>query len=55
MSKIWFRNFALETLTSMGKDTMLEHMGIEFTDIGDDCIHGRMRRNILCIDAAKRE
>ena len=42
MSKIWFKDFTLETLTSMGKDTMLDHIGIEFTEIGDDYIRGRM-------------
>ena len=42
MSKIWFRDFTLETLTSMGKYTMLDHIGIEFTEIGDDFLRGRM-------------
>ena len=52
MSKIWFRNFTLEIVTSMGKDRMLDDVGVEFTDIGDDYIHGRMCTNIPCIDAA---
>ena len=45
MSKIWFKDFTLETLRDIGKDTMLDH-------IGNDFLHGCTRMNIPCIHVA---
>jgi 1,4-dihydroxy-2-naphthoyl-CoA hydrolase len=40
---IWFnKNFSLEYLQSLGKGTMGEHIGIEFTEAGADFLKGRM-------------
>ena len=40
---IWFtRNFSLPDLTALGRGTMSEHIGIEFTEIGDNYLKGRM-------------
>ena len=40
---IWFRNdFKVENLTVLGRDTMSEHIGIEFMEIGEDYLKARM-------------
>lgn len=39
---IWFKEPDLEEINRWGKDTMLEHIGIEITDIGDNYIEGTM-------------
>jgi len=40
---IWFRkDLSLEKILPMGKDTMSEYLGIEWTDLGEDYIKGRM-------------
>ncbi|MFT3824097.1 MAG: hotdog fold thioesterase [Chitinophagaceae bacterium] len=40
---IWFqKNIQLEQLAALGKDTMGEHLGIEFAEIGDDYLKARM-------------
>jgi 1,4-dihydroxy-2-naphthoyl-CoA hydrolase len=36
------KSFDLETLNSFGKNTISEHIGMEFTEIGDDFIVARM-------------
>lgn len=33
---------SLESLRKMGENTMVEHLGIEFTELGDDFISARM-------------
>ena len=40
---IWFtENIAIEDLIKLGKNTMSEYIGIEFTEIGDNYLKGRM-------------
>lgn len=40
---IWFTdNINLDSVITLGKDTMGEYIGIEFTDIGDNYLKGRM-------------
>jgi len=40
---VWFdKNISLEDLTSLGKGTMTEHLGIEWTALGDDFIKAKM-------------
>ncbi len=40
---IWFTdNISLEDLTTLGKNTMSEYIGIEFTEIGENYLKGRM-------------
>ena len=42
--KIWHESIEMNiaTLNSFAKDTMLEHLGIEFTEIGDNFLIARM-------------
>ena len=42
MSKIWFKDFSLEDVKKIGRNTMLDHVGIELTEVGDDYLVGRM-------------
>jgi len=39
---IWKTDFNLEGLNNMNQDTMVSHIGIEFTDFGDDYLIARM-------------
>lgn len=39
---IWFATPTLEMFTSLAKDTMIEHLGIEFTAANEDSITARM-------------
>jgi 1,4-dihydroxy-2-naphthoyl-CoA hydrolase len=39
---IWIRELTLEDLTLRGKKTMSEHLGIEFTEIGEDYLCAKM-------------
>ncbi len=40
---IWFKkDIVLSELGSLGKGTMSEHLGIEWTELGEDFISGRM-------------
>ncbi len=40
--KIWHLEMTLTMLNAFSKNTMLEHLGIEFTEIGDDFLIARM-------------
>ena len=40
--KIWKHEATLEGLNNMSKNTLVEHLGIEFTEIGDDYLIARM-------------
>lgn len=40
--KIWHSDVSLATLDALSKNTMLEHLGIEFTEIGDNYLVARM-------------
>jgi 1,4-dihydroxy-2-naphthoyl-CoA hydrolase len=40
--KIWKQPYTLEGLNNIGHNTMVDHLGIEFTEIGDDYIIARM-------------
>lgn len=42
--KIWYENMdiTLAALTTFGKNTMVEHLGIEFTEVGDNFLIARM-------------
>jgi uncharacterized protein (TIGR00369 family) len=39
---IWKSKISLEILAERGRNTMVEHLGIEFTDIQDDCLIAKM-------------
>jgi len=39
---IWFKNFSLEELAQSRSQTMLDHLGIEFTEIGPDFLIAKM-------------
>lgn len=39
---IWKQDFTIETLNQTGRQTMVEHLGIEFTEAGDDYLRARM-------------
>lgn len=39
---IWQAEMSLEALTTRGKNTMVDFLGIEFTEIGDDYLVARM-------------
>ena len=39
---IWFANTTLEDLAARAHHTLVEHIGIEYTEIGDDYIKARM-------------
>ncbi|MCD6039912.1 MAG: menI [Gammaproteobacteria bacterium] len=40
--KIWQMNINLTLIESRNKDTMMAHLGIEFTEVGDDYLVARM-------------
>lgn len=40
--KIWQMEMSLAALSARSKNTMIEHVGIEFTEIGDDFLIARM-------------
>ncbi len=40
--KIWHHEITINALNALGKNNMLEHLGIEFTEIGDDFLVARM-------------
>jgi 1,4-dihydroxy-2-naphthoyl-CoA hydrolase len=40
--KIWKVDMSLAALTKRSKDTMVDYLGIEFTEIGDDFLVARM-------------
>lgn len=42
MKKIWAVHLTFEMLAERSKNTMVEHLGIEFTEIGDDFLIARM-------------
>lgn len=42
MSKIWKQSFTIETLNSFSQRTLVQHLGIEFTDFGDDFLTAKM-------------
>ena len=39
---IWFQPFTLESVQKMGLGTMVEHLGIQITELGDDSLSGTM-------------
>lgn len=39
---IWFREYALEEIASIGSGNMIEHLGIVLTAIGEDWLEGTM-------------
>ncbi|WP_106419022.1 hotdog fold thioesterase [Salinicola tamaricis] len=39
---IWKRSASLEALATQCQQTLVAHIGIEFTELGDDCLRGRM-------------
>lgn len=42
MKKIWRRETSLADLNRLSRNTMLEHLEIEFTDIGEDYLKAKM-------------
>ena len=47
---IWTRPISVEDLTAIHKDTAAEHLGMEFLEVGDDFIRGR-----IPVDARTRQ
>jgi 1,4-dihydroxy-2-naphthoyl-CoA hydrolase len=39
---IWFRPFTIAEVTQLRKGTLMEHLGIELTEIGDDYVRATM-------------
>lgn len=39
---IWFKPYTLAEISEMRKGTMVEHIGIEFTELGDNFLRGTM-------------
>src|SRR5438270_7472472 len=39
---IWFKNFSLEEVRQRGVNTMVDHIGIEITELGEDYLKGTM-------------
>lgn len=39
---IWFRPFTLDQIKAISRNTMVEHLGIEVVDFGDDYLIARM-------------
>lgn len=39
---IWFKPFSAEQVQQRGADTMIEHIGIKITRVGDDFLEGTM-------------
>lgn len=42
MPRIWKQPVSVETLTEIHRDTAPAHLGMEFLDVGDDYIRGRV-------------
>jgi uncharacterized protein (TIGR00369 family) len=42
MDSIWEKPISVEILTSIHKDTTVAHLGIEFLEVGEDFIRGRV-------------
>ncbi len=42
MKKIWQKEYSVEKLNALSRKTMVHHLGIEFTEIGDDYLKARM-------------
>lgn len=40
--KIWFTDLNLKIINERGRNTMVEHLRVEFTEIGDDFLVARM-------------
>ena len=40
--RIWFGDATLEGVNALARDTMLDHLGIVFTEIGDDFLRATM-------------
>ncbi|PLX96748.1 MAG: esterase [Desulfuromonas sp.] len=39
---IWFRSYTLEEMTAMSQGSLVDHLGMEFTEFGDDYLIARM-------------
>ncbi len=39
---IWFREYTIESIKELGKNNMMDHLGIELIELGDNYIKGRM-------------
>jgi 1,4-dihydroxy-2-naphthoyl-CoA hydrolase len=39
---IWFKAYSLEDVQQRGKDTMVEHIGITITEVGENFLRGTM-------------
>ena len=39
---IWFSSYTLESVQQRGKGTMIEHIGINITEVGDEFLAGTM-------------
>ena len=52
MSKIWKQSFTIEQLNNLSQRTLVENLGIEFTDFGDDFITVGVELNANHLSAA---
>ena len=50
MPAIWFKPYTPAEANARGKDSMLQHLGIELVEIGDDFLKARMK-----VDARTRQ
>ena len=39
---IWKSPITIESISTIREQTMVEHLGIKFTEIGEDCLKGKM-------------
>lgn len=39
---LWFSDYALEDIAGRFRTNMLNHLGIEYLELGEDCLTGRM-------------
>lgn len=53
MMSIWFKPFTADDLNQRGKNTLACHLGIEFTDVGEDSPHRYHARDVLHKTAAR--
>jgi 1,4-dihydroxy-2-naphthoyl-CoA hydrolase len=50
---IWFANTTIESLSARARNTLVEHIGIEYTEIGDDYIKARMPVDYRTVQPAR--
>ena len=51
---IWFGDFPLDYVNDRGKNCLIEHLGIELLEAGDDYLTARLCPAWRCIHRARR-